>query len=358
MDKPFVSIFMPVYNAGPFVKEAIQSILEQTYFHFELIIINDGSRDNSDAVIQSFKDNRIRYLLHETNLGIAKTRKEGIAIAKGKYLFWMDADDISLPERIVKQVALFEKNADIIIVGTYAEGIDKHGDVKKWYVYPTLETEIKARLLFGFPFINPSIGMRLSALRQIDLSFLNEITYAQDYAIISKLHGIGIFQNIPEFLIKYREFESPTRVTKDNNSSEIIKGRMFAWRNMLSEFQVEISNDMLQVHDKFCYYSQRILNEEIKRIPAYFRFLLDLLVKNDKIVVFDRTCFQRNIVSQLERVLTYPHLPINTFISLWFKSVSIIPPGVFFSIPYKSMKHRLKSSKQGRWMIKRIKQAT
>ena len=104
---PKVSIIMPVYNTASFLKEAIESILSQTYSNFEFIIINDGSTDSSKSIIESFNDPRIKVINNEHNIGIIATRNKGLTYAQGEYIACMDSDDISLPTRIEKQVKYF-----------------------------------------------------------------------------------------------------------------------------------------------------------------------------------------------------------------------------------------------------------
>jgi glycosyltransferase involved in cell wall biosynthesis len=337
-----VSVVMPVYNASPYIKEAIQSILNQTYPHFELIIINDGSADDSGKIIQSFHDNRIRYIEHESNKGIAKIRREGIEQARGQFLFWMDADDVSLPTRMEKQVALFEKDPGLILAGTFAEGIDHAGNHKKYYRYVTGDKALKAGLIFGFPFMNPSLCIRMSALKQADLSFLDEVTYAQDYVIISKLFLLGSFENIPECLVKYREFDSPTRITKDANSNQIINGRIFAWTCLLEPLGAQISREMMLFHDKISYYPNRILLPETPHFHQYLVWLEQLKQENRKINLFDQDAFETNIATFAVRTLCHPLLSISSFTGLWFKHASLIKRWDWLKIPWKRTKYAAK----------------
>ena len=104
VQKPLVSVLFPVYNGEVYLEEAIHSILDQNYDNFEIIIINDGSIDDSSAVIQNFSDSRIRFYENRTNQGLAFTLNRAINLSKGDYLARQDQDDISLPERFEKQV--------------------------------------------------------------------------------------------------------------------------------------------------------------------------------------------------------------------------------------------------------------
>ena len=119
--KPLVSIILPVFNSEEFLSESISSIINQTYDHFELIIIDDASTDKSSNLIKSFKDSRVIYIKNERNLGIASSLNIGIKKAKGKYLARMDDDDISEPKRLDKQVRFMEENTSCGLLGTYAK---------------------------------------------------------------------------------------------------------------------------------------------------------------------------------------------------------------------------------------------
>ncbi|HGF9542707.1 TPA: glycosyltransferase family 2 protein, partial [Acinetobacter baumannii] len=123
-----VSVVLPAYNAELYLKEAIDSVLSQTFTDFELIILNDGSIDRTEEIILSYNDSRIVYVKNEKNLGLIGTLNKGINLAKGKYIARMDADDICLPERFKKQVDFLEKNNEIDLIGTNAIKINNNGD--------------------------------------------------------------------------------------------------------------------------------------------------------------------------------------------------------------------------------------
>ena len=118
--EPLVSVLIPCYNCEKYVEEAVMSIIEQSYSNLEILVIDDGSTDNTGSILQELaqKDSRIRYIKNETNLKLIRTLNKGIDLCRGKYIARMDADDISLPTRIVKQVNFLEKHPDIGIVGT------------------------------------------------------------------------------------------------------------------------------------------------------------------------------------------------------------------------------------------------
>ena len=116
---PIVTVLMPVYNAEKYLAEAINSILNQTFTNYELLIINDGSTDKSEEIILKYSDKRIRYIKNDKNIRLVATLNKGIELAKGKYIARMDADDISVPTRLEKQITLLENNEDIGVCGSF-----------------------------------------------------------------------------------------------------------------------------------------------------------------------------------------------------------------------------------------------
>jgi glycosyltransferase involved in cell wall biosynthesis len=132
---PLVSVVMPVYNAAPFLKQAIDSILQQTFTDFELIMINDGSTDASEKIIRNYTDKRIRYF-DQANAGVAKTLNRGIALATGKYIWRHDADDISLPEKLQVAVQYLEKRTDTALCACQVMFMTEAGKVAKNFRQP------------------------------------------------------------------------------------------------------------------------------------------------------------------------------------------------------------------------------
>lgn len=126
MNIPIISVVIPVYNCAPYLKEAIQSVLSQTISDFECIIINDGSTDESKAIIQSFTDSRIIYAENEQNSGLVYSLNKGLDLAKGQYIVRMDGDDICMPDRFQKQID-FLKTTDNSFVGAQTTCIDEQG---------------------------------------------------------------------------------------------------------------------------------------------------------------------------------------------------------------------------------------
>lgn len=198
--KPLVSILMSVYNGEKHLKESIISILEQDYDNFEFLIINDGSTDNSELIIRSFDDHRIRLINNKKNIGLAAALNKGLSLARGKYVARMDADDISMKNRLSSQVGYLDDNPKVSIVGSWVEIIGS-GEVWK---YPTTDISIKSSLLFYSPFAHPTVMFRLSDF--VDNNFFYDPYFlkSQDYELWSRVCLKLKCSNINKIFLKYR----------------------------------------------------------------------------------------------------------------------------------------------------------
>jgi glycosyltransferase involved in cell wall biosynthesis len=201
---PLISVLMPAYNAEKYLREAIDSILGQTFTDFEFIIVNDGSTDASREIILSYKDRRIRLVGNEYNMGLIKSLNKGLNYAGGEYIARMDADDISLPERFAAQVSFMEKHPEIGICGTWVANIGK-GSGKSW-TPPIDDATIQCQLLFNVPLVHPSVMMRRSLFTDFDLLYA-DYPHAEDYALWRQASLYTKFANIPQILLSYRHHD-------------------------------------------------------------------------------------------------------------------------------------------------------
>ncbi|MDO1451018.1 glycosyltransferase [Rhodocytophaga aerolata] len=195
-----VSVVMPVYNGESYIKEAITSILYQTFIDFEFIIINDGSTDASVRIIESFKDKRIRLIHNDQNIGLTATLNKGIDLAKGEYIARMDADDVSLEERLAKQVTFLDQNPDIGVCGTWFKIINTNQIIER----PNSFEDIKLHLLCNNAFGHSTVMMRKSFLKNFGLLYNIDYRYAQDYELWVRCYAFFRLANISEVLVLYR----------------------------------------------------------------------------------------------------------------------------------------------------------
>lgn len=219
---PVVSVVMSVYNGERYVAQAIRSILKQTFSNFEFIIINDGSTDRTDPILKKFakKDDRI-LVLDQDNQGLARALNRGILIAKGRYIARMDADDISLPKRLEKQVQFLDKNLAIAAVGSSAIVIDEFGfRLARWDMHVDHE-DIDRHNMKGFNggMIHPSVMMRKDVLLKIGC-YNASLRVAQDYDLWLRLAEVSKLSNLQEYCIKYRRSLNSLSIFHQKNQAK------------------------------------------------------------------------------------------------------------------------------------------
>ena len=201
-----ISVVMPVYNGSFYIREAIESILGQTYSNFEFIIIDDGSADSSSEIIKEYAqiDNRINFI-SRANKGYAETVNEGVGIACGKYVAMMDQDDISLPSRFEKQVDFLDNNQEYVAVGTLSELIGPEGDRISCLFKITGHDNIDEAHMkcIGGTIIHPSLMIRKKSLMQVS-GYKKEFNQATDLDLFLRLAEIGKLENINEVCFLYR----------------------------------------------------------------------------------------------------------------------------------------------------------
>ncbi len=214
-DTPKISVLLPVYNAEPYLAETIDSVLNQGFSDFELIIINDGSKDRSAEIIRSYSDKRIRFIDQE-NIGLSATLNKGIAVARGEYIARQDNDDISLPQRFSKQVEYLDTHPSVMLLGTSAEIIDDKGRrTGRFLDHQQSSAALKFNLLFNNPFVHSSVMFRKSVIRRSGDYRVNN-DFFEDYDLWSRIARIGDVANLKERLLLYREVHSSmSRTTSD-----------------------------------------------------------------------------------------------------------------------------------------------
>jgi len=202
---PSVSVLMPAYNAEKYIPEAIESILNQTFADFEFIIIDDCSTDKTWEIIQEYaqKDQRIVPIRNEKNLGITGNRNLLVSLAKGKYIVWQDADDISMPRRIERQFDLMEKNEEVGICGGWLQFFNESGNtsVRK---YKEKDRDVRKTIFKFSPVSQPSCMIRKGVFSEIGFYDTHYLT-SEDLDMSFRIGKKHKFANLQEVVIKYRE---------------------------------------------------------------------------------------------------------------------------------------------------------
>ena len=237
-----ISVVMPVYNTNEeYLRESIESILNQTFTDFEFIIINDGSTNNAEEVILSYKDERIKYIKQE-NQGVPKSLNNGFDIANSEYIARMDADDISLPTRFEKQVKFLDENKNISLVGTEFESFPDYKLVSL-PMFPKILDFLK-----GCRVGHPTVMLRKADFDKYNLRYNENFKVAQDYELWARAIRVLNFANIKEVLLKYRVHENnncrPSEILKANDT--FVKENILNFLTTDEDLQKKIINLMFR----------------------------------------------------------------------------------------------------------------
>ncbi len=222
---PTVSALMAVCNGEKYLRQAVDSVLAQTFRDFEFIIIDDGSRDASLDILEGYAhmDRRI-HLISRPNKGLTKSLNEGLQVAKGEFIARMDGDDVSLPTRFEKQVAYLQEHPDIALVGSRVEFIDPDGspiNLKPGMVLT--HDEIDAALLRkGWPVVHPAVMMRREAVLKIG-GYSEQFLTNQDHDLFLRLAERGRLANLPDVLLQYRQHFESISLAKSKQQGDTVE---------------------------------------------------------------------------------------------------------------------------------------
>lgn len=284
-NSPFVSIIMPVYNTEKFLREAIESILTQTYSNFEFIIINDGSTDKSREIILSYHDPRIIFLDNQSNRGLVAVMNDGISRATGTYIIRSDADDVSLPRRIEQQVSFMEHHQEVGILSAWMRTIgEKSSHILDGFLK---HEDILANLLFNTSIAQPAVCIRTSVLKKLsyDNSFKDG---AEDYDLWVRASKITKIASIPKVLVLYRVHPgniSMTKLAQNQANTRIIRDRL------LKELGIIPTTNELSLHSSIV-----CKNENISRfLVDQEKWMRKIILLNSKKLLYKNESLNRVI---------------------------------------------------------------
>ncbi|CAL1241801.1 glycosyltransferase family 2 protein [Candidatus Methylocalor cossyra] len=244
MGTPCISVIMPVYNGEKYLRPAIESILGQTFTDFEFLIIDDGSTDSSVEICSSYRDPRIRLLSNGHNLGLIATLNRGLELARGEYIARMDCDDISLPERLERQLAFLNRHPDVGLCGTWFERFYRNESII--LKPPTDDRLIRFFLLFDNAFAHNTIVMRKDFVQRYGLRYDPEYKYSEDYEFWVRCAQHTKVANIPEVLVRYRFHPENTsnrfRREQDATADRIRRRQLEALAVAASEEEIALHN--------------------------------------------------------------------------------------------------------------------
>jgi glycosyltransferase involved in cell wall biosynthesis len=288
-----VTVLMPCYNNAPYLKEAIDSILNQSFSNFICLLINDGSTDNTDDVVNSINDNRLIYIKNGKNLGLIDSLNKGLDLVNTKYIIRMDGDDISTLDRFQYLVDFMESNPEIGVCSSYLERFGD--DNQKWKV-PLENDEIKAGLIFKSTIHHATAIIRTEVLRNNNIKYSHDHIHSEDYDLWVRLQHFTKFQNIDKFLYMYRITKG--NVTSLNRSSRINrKLKIYDW--ILKDFGVFASDEELMLHLGF---EKGTMEPSIANIKKYRQWLDKLIKHNQNANKYSEVAFKKTIENQWNKL--------------------------------------------------------
>ena len=219
MSNPVVSVLMPAFNAEQFIGSAIESILSQSFTDFELIVLSDGSTDRTSSVVRQFTDPRIILIESKDNAGLVIVRNRLVAMARGRYIAFLDADDTAMPHRLQTQVDYLDRMQVDICGGSYVSFYEATGKIKASKQRYT-DADIRALLTISSPLCNPAIMGRAEVFKRFPYQAGKD--YAEDYSLWVAIALAGYrFVNLKEKLITYRIHSTQTSQTQNTKTNAI-----------------------------------------------------------------------------------------------------------------------------------------
>ena len=290
-----LTVIMPVYNGEKYLKEAVDSVLNQTFTDFDLLILNDNSSDATASILEEYakKDDRVVVITKTSNEGPANLRNEGIEKANTPLIALLDADDIALPKRFEKQIQLLEANEDLALCGTW---FTIFGDKKEKIIKHAVEhDDLKVHFLHSCGLGNSTVMFKKSAIK--DLRFEHEYVPAEDYGLWSEFIANSKFYNIPESLVRYRWHPGNISQTKEENlriAEVAIKKRQ------LTRLGIDQNSENAIYYVNAVCLKRKQSFEDIKQtISASY----ELLEKNKSIQFYNQKVFQKHIERTILRTI-------------------------------------------------------
>jgi glycosyltransferase involved in cell wall biosynthesis len=302
-----LSVLMPAFNSAKYIKEAIDSILNQSFLDFQLIIINDGSTDETERIILAYNDKRIKYYKNESNKGLTFTRNRLISLANTKYIAFLDSDDIALPDRLSKQYSYMEKNIDIdLLSGSMIAFNDNNKKQYNVFKFNLDKNQLPANLLFFNPISTSTVIIRRKSI--YDLTFRESYPPCEDYDMWTRLLLKSNGVVLKKYFAKYRLHDNNISKLKfdvaNQNRDRIVSNQLDVYfKNILTENQKTLHFFLVDMNLK-------CNMDKIKDIYAYTIYLLKL---NKELNIFNDNALKSIIFERiLKRLLRLEQYNFNT----------------------------------------------
>lgn len=278
--KPLISVIIPTHNAEKFIREAVESIIRQTYSHLQILILDDASSDATLSIVEKLADPRIEIYRSSVNKGQSYQLNLGIAHSKGDYISVMHADDAAKSDKLEKQIEFLNDHPEVGICGCHVNLI---GDKKGLWTYPLHSRQCKDMLLNTPPFAHPAVLIRKNVLDKIPSPYDLQMVAAEDYDLWVRLATVTEFGNVQEALLNYRihpqQISQVRKVQEDQAVFEIrirLVGRFF---------RIE-DREQIRLAVKAVYYPEDVSTAQVIASIAL------LWKQNKKFAFFTRSCLR------------------------------------------------------------------
>lgn len=285
-----VSVIMTNYNTPEsFLREAIDSILNQTYDDFEFIIVDDASTDDSLSVIEFYTDDRIKILRNEQNIGLTKSLNRALSVCKGEFVARMDSDDISEPQRIEKQVQFLRSNPDVIVCGTWAKFI---GDWQQAHTNEYIRRTIPERDTFRVyqlfsnnpNIVHPTAMFNRSLMLKYSIHYNEEYIYAQDYRMWISCSRYGECSIVPEVLLRYRVHDRAISSSKKEIQEDCCNRII---QEQLNELHLTLTDETKLYHIRLLSSVRKPYDIRIKK------WMKEIIAANKRYKIYNRRVLKR-----------------------------------------------------------------
>lgn len=308
---PEITVLMPVYNGERFLADAIESILCQSRRDFELLVLDNGSTDGSASIAGAYDDPRIRILRNEANLGLVKSRNQGIREARGKYVAFLDCDDIALPHRLRIQYEFLENNPEFALVGSRILLIDENGEFSgRFSRFEASPDAIPPILLFDNYFAQSAVMARREAL--VDEPYREEFPCAEDYDLFTRIASRYRTWNIPEILTLYREHSGGVSKKRRDLIVECTK-KIYAWQ--LNRLGIDPDPEELDLHGSLGCIAQDLPGFDLQLVGEW---LAELLRRNEQSNLYRRDEFTRLVLEKMALACAGKPHPVTNLLQYYF----------------------------------------
>ncbi|MFC3749129.1 glycosyltransferase family 2 protein [Paenibacillus sp. GCM10012306] len=281
---PKITVLMSAYNTRPYIKNAVESILNQTYRDFEFLIIDDCSTDGTLEYLQSLEDPRIRLIIHDSNKGLVHCLNEGLDLSTGEYIARMDSDDISAPHRFESQLRYMETHPEVGVLGTFIT-LFHNGEL---IPRPTSHEDIRCWQLFYCCVGHPTVFMRSSVLKEHDIHYNPGFTHAEDYEFWSRLSELTRIENLPEYLYSYRVHEGQISI-RQHQAQRLTADRVR--RMLLYNLGVFPTEEEFEIHMQF--YQRTIPVHDYEGYSRALSWARKLMERNQANGIYDQETLNR-----------------------------------------------------------------